>query len=141
MIPVGARSVLRLVHIPMKKRLVKMGAYRISLLSRAPAACSRFNSCYPLSFMENSRVQNNVVPYPYGTPRCKYVPWSEAELIRRFPAIAWREPQHITTFSGFSGWACRICVARHGIYGYNVNSLPQTREEFEEHMRKEHPVP
>lgn len=81
------------------------------------------------------------VPFPYGNPEGKYVPWTVAELIQRWPAIDWLSPQPVATLSDGAGLACRICVARHSLQGPNVKHLPQTLEAFEAHMREEHSLP
>lgn len=62
---------------------------------------------------------------------------TEAELEQTFPEIPWREPLPVTT-PGASGLACRFCIALYGLKGSNVGRLPQTAEEFAEHMEALH---
>ena len=64
----------------------------------------------------------------------------ERELVQLLPAIDWIEPLPIQTFDGKSGLGCRFCIAIVGLQGRDVAKLPQTREEFDAHM-KEHSMP
>lgn len=81
-----------------------------------------------------------VIPEPYGTLSGQPI-WSDeewAEIEKRFPA-AWREPQETRTLNGSGrGLACRICIGRFGLMGCNVSRLPQTPEEFNNHMKEHH---
>ncbi len=61
----------------------------------------------------------------------------ERELVLSMPAIEWTEPLPTQTLDGKSGLACRFCIAIVGLKGRDVSKLPQTREEFDRHM-KEH---
>jgi len=36
--------------------------------------------------------------------------------------------------------ACKICIARQGLKGSDIQKLPKTREEFEQHLRTEHNI-
>jgi len=62
------------------------------------------------------------------------VSFTEKELEESFPAIAWREPLPVTIPGIGSGLACRLCIAMYGLAGKNVKQLPQTSQEFDEHM-------
>ena len=63
------------------------------------------------------------------------------EVERRFPSIPWREPLPVKLLdASASGLACRICIAVRGLHGSEVGALAKTREEFDEHMKQEHPL-
>jgi len=62
----------------------------------------------------------------------------ERELELLYPWIDWREPVQINTTSGSSGLGCRFCTALRGLKGSEVLKLPQTPEEFENHMKTVH---
>lgn len=54
--------------------------------------------------------------------------------------IEWDTPAAIMRFTDdreHPFYACRLCIARHGLKGFNIKHLPQTVEAFEAH-RKEH---
>jgi len=85
-----------------------------------------------------ARLSGKAVPEPYGGIARSQL-WTEAMLNQRFPYIRWRTPLLVATFSGKGGLACRICIARHGLLGSNVDRLPRTQVEFEAHMREFHP--
>jgi len=55
-----------------------------------------------------------------------------AELIR------WREPIKVS-MPDKTGWACRICIARHGLKGTDVHRLFDTLEEAHAHIDTAHP--
>jgi len=40
-----------------------------------------------------------------------------------------------------SGFACKICVAMHGLKGSEIGTLPKTQEELWDHIEKEHHIP
>lgn len=77
---------------------------------------------------------------PY--PRLKQKPTlSELDLEETYPATAWREPQKMHRFAFddtvlASGLMCRFCTAMYGVGGAQVDDLPQTRAEFDEHMQE-----
>lgn len=78
------------------------------------------------------------VTEPYSNAEGKECPWTLPMLYGRFPGIAWQEPMTATNMqTGEHGLACRICVARYGLQGFQIKNLPQTKEAFAEHM-KEH---
>ena len=68
-----------------------------------------------------------------------------AALERHFPEIAWREPVplRIAGWPAWEGFACRVCIARHGLRAQEVLAGDtahafQTREEFDRHWQEEH---
>jgi len=64
---------------------------------------------------------------------------TDAELEHYAPWIAWREPMKIERISDRRvGYACRYCVAKHGLKGSDIESLPKTRKEAEQHIREKH---
>lgn len=65
---------------------------------------------------------------------------SAAELERRWPDWPWREPLHVSRPDGAEGWACRICVALHGLRGRDVGKLPSSPAAVLEHIDREHPA-
>lgn len=68
-------------------------------------------------------------------------PEDDAELEATFPHIRWRWPMRITVSHDIgTDFGCRMCIARFGIMGKDVNDQPQTREAFDEHMRTAHPA-
>lgn len=38
-------------------------------------------------------------------------------------------------------FACKICIATKGLWGSEITSLPQTEEEFIDHMERVHHMP
>ena len=82
------------------------------------------------------------VPEPYGlpgNPSGKCIEWSLEKLEDAFPSIHWREPMPMGTLKGGDfGLGCRVCIARHGIVGFNISKLPKTVPEFREHWQKYH---
>jgi hypothetical protein len=42
-------------------------------------------------------------------------PLTDAELEKLFQSVPWRDPIRISDFDGNFGFACRFCIARHGI--------------------------
>jgi hypothetical protein len=59
---------------------------------------------------------------------------TEQELKDTFPSIAWDDPVEITVPGLGRGLGCRFCIAQYGLSGSDVQNLPQTQEEFEQHM-------
>src|SRR5262249_48288169 len=64
---------------------------------------------------------------------------TDAELEMLFPSVPWRDPIRISDFSGNFGFACRFCIARHGIRGCDVPSLSMSAREVRRHIRQHHP--
>jgi hypothetical protein len=62
----------------------------------------------------------------------------EVWVAKKYPWIPWREPISISTPGRGSGLGCRICIAHVGIKGWQVETLPQTREEFQAHLDAVH---
>lgn len=62
---------------------------------------------------------------------------SEEELDSAYPSIKWREPLPVTCGDS-TGLACRICIADKGLKGRDVDDLPKTAEEFQQHLKAEH---
>ena len=48
---------------------------------------------------------------------------SDSELEMLFPSVPWRDPIMINDFDGNFGFACRFCIACHGIRGCDIPSL------------------
>lgn len=63
---------------------------------------------------------------------------TEQELTMRFPDINWLSPLRVTVPGVGEGFACRFCVANYGLAGRDAAGLPQTIEEFDEHMAMFH---
>ena len=49
-------------------------------------------------------------------------PLTDAGLEMLFPSVPWRDPIRISDFDGDFGFACRFCIARHGIRGCDCMS-------------------
>jgi hypothetical protein len=62
---------------------------------------------------------------------------TDAELRERFTEVPWDEPITISS-GGPYRIACRLCIARFGLRGDQVDDLYQTREEWEKHMTQFH---
>lgn len=67
------------------------------------------------------------------------MPFTEKQLMEKFEYIPWRQPVLIRVPNYASGLGCRICIAMKGLKGEQVKELPQSLEEFEKHMREQHP--
>jgi hypothetical protein len=63
---------------------------------------------------------------------------TDAELEIRFPSVPWRDPIRISDFDGDFGFACRFCIARHGI-GCDIPSLSMSAREVRRHIGEHHP--
>jgi hypothetical protein len=61
----------------------------------------------------------------------------ERQLEKRYPWIEWRRPLPVASPQG-QGFACRFCVARHGLKASEIPALPQTLQEFHQHMKSYH---
>ena len=59
-----------------------------------------------------------------------------AELEMLFPSVPWRDPIRISDFDGDFGFACRFCIARHGIRGCDIS---MSAREVRRHIRVHHP--
>ena len=66
-------------------------------------------------------------------------PLTDAELVMRFPSVPWRDPVRISDFDGNFGFACRFCIARHGIRGCDIPSLSMSAREVRRHIGELHP--
>src|SRR5262249_19569245 len=66
-------------------------------------------------------------------------PLTDAELEMRFPSVPWRDPIRISAFDGNFGFACRFCIARHGIRGCDIPSLSMSAREVRRHIGEHHP--
>ena len=64
---------------------------------------------------------------------------TDAELEMLFPSVPWRDPIRISDFDGDFGFACRFCIARHGIRGCDIPSLSMGAREVRRHIREHHP--
>ena len=66
-------------------------------------------------------------------------PLTDAELEMHFPSVPWRDPIRISDFDGNFGFACRFCIARHGIRGCDIPSLSMSAREVRRHIGEHHP--
>ena len=66
-------------------------------------------------------------------------PLTDAELEMRFPSVPWRDPIRISDLDGNFAFACRFCIARHGIRGCDIPSLSMGAREVRRHIREHHP--
>jgi hypothetical protein len=64
-------------------------------------------------------------------------PQTDAELEILFPSVPWRDPIRISDFDGNFGFACRFCIARHGI-GWDTPSLSMSAREVRRHIGEHH---
>lgn len=55
-----------------------------------------------------------------------------------WPNLPWYEPMLVCTFSGQQGYGCRLCIAKFGLHGHDVEKLPKTVEAFAAHIRQVH---
>jgi hypothetical protein len=69
----------------------------------------------------------------------------EGELRQRFPEIPWDQPVRLVVTGGegtsYYGWACRYCIATHGLRASDAPSSEyvfQTREDALDHVEKVH---
>jgi hypothetical protein len=65
-------------------------------------------------------------------------PLTDAELEILFPSVPWRDPIRMSDFNGNFGFACRFCIARHGI-GCDIPSLSISAREVRRHIGEHHP--
>jgi hypothetical protein len=57
------------------------------------------------------------------------------DLVRLYPHIPWYEPVIIhRSDTGIERYGCRICIALDGLAGKDVPDLPETPDEWIEHM-------
>lgn len=62
-----------------------------------------------------------------------------AKIMALAPMIPWCEPIKVSLTDGRSGYACRICIALHGLKGADIPSLPAEPAPVEAHIREAHP--
>jgi hypothetical protein len=88
---------------------------------------------------------------PSGLPRARRQPegavvtlekqeqhLTDAELEMLFPSVPWRDPVRISDVDGNFGFACRFCIARHGM-GCDIPSLSTSAREVRRHIGEHHP--
>jgi hypothetical protein len=63
-------------------------------------------------------------------------PLTDAGLEMFFPSVPWRDPIRISDLNGNFGFACRFCIARHGIRGCDIS---MGAREVRRHIREHHP--
>jgi len=63
---------------------------------------------------------------------------TDAELEMLFLSVPWRDPVRISDFDGNFAFACRFCIARHGI-SCDVPGLSMSAREVRRHIREHHP--
>jgi hypothetical protein len=61
-------------------------------------------------------------------------------LEEEFPWVHWREPINLNDLKGHGGLACRICVARRGIRGDQIQFLPVSLEGHHKHLKEYHQI-
>lgn len=62
----------------------------------------------------------------------------DREMERRFSSIPWRTPLPVST-PGASGLACRLCIAREGLKGSEVEKKTfKSAAQFKKHMEETH---
>ena len=65
--------------------------------------------------------------------------WTLTALEETYPWVAWREP---IAMSGpgvvATRYACRVCIANHGITGEDVVDLPTEADDVRRHIEAEH---
>lgn len=61
------------------------------------------------------------------------------DLIARYPDIPWRKPVPVVRTDGAAGYACRICIALVGLRAADIDTLPQSPEAVDAHIRTAHP--
>ena len=66
-------------------------------------------------------------------------PVTDAGREMLFPSVPWRDPIRISDFDGNFGFACRFCIARHGIRGCDIPSLSMSAREVRRHIGEHHP--
>jgi hypothetical protein len=62
------------------------------------------------------------------------------QLEERYAVVQWREPVAISG-PGFDGWACRVCIANHGIKANELTTTPfafEQRGDAVTHIAREH---
>jgi hypothetical protein len=64
---------------------------------------------------------------------------TDHDLRAAFPWIAWDEPLRVDRSDSVTRFACRLCVARHGLKGMHISDLPRSREEALAHILRAHP--
>jgi len=64
---------------------------------------------------------------------------TDAKLEMLFPSVPWRDPIRISDVDGNFGFACRFCIARHGISGCDIPSLSMSEREVRRHIGEHHP--
>jgi hypothetical protein len=63
----------------------------------------------------------------------------DSALERSYPFIKWREPITMSLLGdGSVRYACRFCIARHGLRGWEIPGLPRNRHEIVLHIQQEH---
>jgi len=61
-------------------------------------------------------------------------------LEEAYPWIHWEESIKIATLAGSEHFGCRICIAKYGIHGSEIQYLPATLEAHQRHMRERHGI-
>lgn len=59
-------------------------------------------------------------------------------MVDMWPSIPWHTPVKVSTTDGHWGWACRICIALHGLKGSDVRCLTQDPDDVVRHIAEEH---
>ena len=64
---------------------------------------------------------------------------AEENLMDKYPGIEWRRPLPANLLGpNYHGLACRLCLSTRGLTPDDGASLPQTYQEFVNHMQQEH---
>ena len=70
----------------------------------------------------------------FENSRLKRLTYAELEML--FPSVPWRDPIRISDLDGNFGFACRFCIARHGIRGCDIS---MSAREVRRHIGVHHP--
>lgn len=63
----------------------------------------------------------------------------DAKMLRRYPLIPWSEPSLVFHVADVTPhYACRLCMARNGLKGTEVHTLPTDIEIVRQHIRECH---
>lgn len=81
---------------------------------------------------------NRVVRY---ASKCSVAVLTDEDLMGDLPMVPWLQPLRVTVSTGGTGLACRLCIARYGLAGRDVDKLYQTEEEFNAHLAQFHLIP
>lgn len=66
--------------------------------------------------------------------------WTLGALLETYPWVEWAEPQQMSLAEDASTlrYACRVCIANHGIKASAVPWLPADPQEVRDHIQAAH---